>query len=165
MLRTAAAGAVMLALLGAFVFARYGNDRMDAFSRGDVAGVRALYRIAPPGSELVAASEPLPWQYRDYDRYTYARLVDLLPGPPPPRGRRHRPLTYRVRDVLASAVPGRAYIIVTRSQIAGDELVGTRGRPARVVAQRLDVSRLFRLVYANPDARVYVLRRTPGANR
>jgi hypothetical protein len=160
--RNASAAAVMVALLAAFVFGRYGNDRMDAFSRGDVAGVRALYRIAPPGSELVAASEPLPWQYRDYDQYTYERLTSLLPGPPPPRGVPHRPLTYRIRDVLDSSVPGRAYVIVTRSQIAGDELLGTSGPPARIVARRLDASRIFRLAYANRDARIWVLRGRPG---
>jgi hypothetical protein len=125
--------------------------------------VRALYRIAPPGSELIAASEPLPWQYRDYAGYTYQRLTALLPGPPPPRGRPHRPLTYRIRDVLASTVPGRAYVIVTRSQIAGDGLVGTSGTPSPLVMRRLDASRLFRVAYANPDARIYVLRSTPGA--
>jgi len=166
--RNATAAAVMVVLLAAFVFGRYGNDRMDAFSRGDVAGVRALYRIAPPGSELIAASEPLPWQYRDYTRYTYARLTSLLPGPPPAGGVPHRPLTYRIRDVLESSVPGHAYVIVTRSQIAGDELVGTSGTPARLVASRLDASRIFRLAYANRDARIYVVRgtlprRTAGA--
>ena len=158
--RNATAAAVMVGLLAAFVFGRYGNDRMDAFSRGDVAGVRALYRIAPPGSELIAASEPLPWQYRDYTRYTYARLTSLLPGPPPARSVPHRPLTYRIRDVLQSSVPGRAYVIVTRSQIAGDELLGTSGTPARLVASRLDASRIFRLAYANRDARIYVVRGT-----
>jgi hypothetical protein len=160
--RSLSTTAVIVVLLAAFVFARYGNDRMDAFSSGDVAGVRALYRIAPPGSELIAASEPLPWQYRDYAGYTYQRLTTLLPGPPP-RGRPHRPLTYRIRDALASTVPGRAWVIVTRSQIAGDDLVGTSGTPSRLVMQRLDASRLFRVAYANPDARIYVLRLTPGA--
>lgn len=162
--RTLSTGAVMLALLAAFMFARYGNDRMDAFTPGDVAGVRALYRVAPVGSELIAASEPVPWQYRDYTQYSYERLNTLLPGPPPPRGRPHRPLTYRIRDVLASAVPGRAYIIVTRSQIAGDDLVGTPGTPSRIVARRLDVSRIFRLAYANRDARIYTLRAAPGVS-
>ena len=161
--RSLSTGAVMVGLLVAFMFARYGNDRMDAFSPGDVAGVRALYRIAPRGSELIAASQPLPWQYRDYAGYTYQRLTTLLPGPPPPRGRPHRPLTYRIRDVLASTVPGRAYVVVTRSQIAGDQLVGTSGTPARLVMQRLDASRLFRVAYANPDARIYVLRSTRAA--
>jgi hypothetical protein len=163
--RAAAATAVMLALLGAFLLARYGNDRMDAFSPGDVAAVRALYRIAPRGSELVAASQPLPWQYRDYTGDTYARLSDLLPGPPPPRGTPHRPLTYRIRDVLGSRVPGRAYVIVTRSQIAGDDLLGAPGTPARRVQQRLRASRLFRVVYADRDGEIFVLRRRPGARR
>jgi hypothetical protein len=162
---TAALSIVMAGLLGAFLFARYGNDRMDAFSGGDVAAIRALYRIAPRGSELVAASQPLPWQYRDYDSYTYARLTDLVPGPASPPGRPHRPLSYRVRGALDSSVPGRGYVIVTRSQIAGDDLLGTSGTPARVVAQRLGVSRLFRVAYANPDATIFVLRSRPGAPR
>jgi hypothetical protein len=127
-----------------------------------VAGVRALYRIAPPGSELIAASQPLPWQYQSYTGYDYQRLTDLLPGPPP-AGHPHRPLSYRIRDVMRSRVPGRAYVIVTRSQIAGDGLTGTTGTPARRVAQRLSVSRLFRVVYKTGDATIFVLRGDPGA--
>jgi hypothetical protein len=156
---------VTVAFLGVFLLARYGNDRMDAFSKGDVAGVRALYRIAPAGSELLAVSQPLPWQYRDYTGYTYARLTELLPGPPPPRGQPHRPLSYRIRDVMRSSAPARAYLIVTRSQIAGDDLVGTSGTPARQVEQALSVSRLFRVAYSNPDATIFVLRLRPGAAR
>jgi hypothetical protein len=163
--RAAATTAVTLVLLGAFLFARYGNDRMDAFSSGDVATVQALYRIAPRGAELVAASQPLPWQYRDYTGYTYARLVDLLPGPPPRPDTPHRPLTYRIRDVLRSSVPGRAYVIVTRSQVDGDELLGTTGTPARLVGRRLSISQLFRVVYRNRDGAIYVLRSKPGAPR
>jgi hypothetical protein len=162
-LTPALAGATAV-LLAAFLFARYGNDRMDAFSRGDVEGVQALYRIAPPGSELIAASQPLPWQSRDYASYDYEWLTTLLPGPPPAPDRPHVPLTYRIRDVLRSTVPGRAFIIVTRSQIAGDELVGTGGTPASEVEQRLSVSRLFHPVYRGPDAEIYALRSHPGAS-
>jgi hypothetical protein len=160
---TATVATATLALLAAFLFARYGNERMDAFSKGDVAGVRALYRIAPPGSELVAASQPLPWQSQGYTSYDYERLTDLLPGPPPRRGQPHRPLSYRIRDVLRSAIPGRVFVVVTRSQIAGDDLTGTNGTPARLVEQRLSVSHLFRVAYRNRDAVVFVFRPYSGA--
>jgi hypothetical protein len=153
------------ALVAAFLPARYGNDRMDAFSAGDVAAVRALYRIAPRGSELIAASQPLPWQYRDYTGYTYERLTSLLPGRPAPPGTPHRPLAYEIRDALRSTVPGRAYVIVTRSQIAGDALLGTTSTPARTVEQALNRSRLFRLVFHDRDARIYALRPASGAPR
>ena len=63
---------------------------------------------------------------------------------------------------MRSTVPGHAYVIVTRSQIAGDELMGTTGFPARYVAQQLRASRLFRVAYANPDATIFVLRSAPG---
>jgi hypothetical protein len=160
---TATLATATLVLLAAFLFARYGNERMDAFSPGDVAGVRALYRIAPAGSELVAASQPLPWQSQSYASYDYERLADLLPGPPPARGQPHRPLSYRIRDVLRSSVPGRAFVIITRSQIAGDDLTGTSATPARLVAQRLGASHLFGVAYRSRDAVIFVLRRQPGA--
>jgi hypothetical protein len=151
---TATLATATLAVLAAFMFARYGNDRMDAFTPGDVAGVRALYRIAPPGSELVAASQPLPWQWQRYAGYDYERLTDLLPGHPA-RGRALPPLARRIRGVLRSTERGRAYVIVTRSQIAGDELTGTTGPPAREVARALRASPLFRVVYTGRDAIIF----------
>jgi hypothetical protein len=149
--------AVSLALLAGFLVARYGNERMDAFSSGDVAGVRALYRMAPPGSQLLAVSQPLPWRAQDYNSYEYRGLQQMLAPVKTGVGRPQPPLWARVRDVMRAAAPRRSFLIVTRSQIAGDELLGGPTPSARSVEATLRTSPAFRVAYANPDATVFVL--------
>jgi hypothetical protein len=148
-----------LALLAAFLFARYGNERMDSFSSGDVAGARALYRMAPPGSQLLAVSQPLPWQSQDYNSYEYERLANVLPSDARRRAGGQVPFSGQVRDVMRGAAPRKSFLIVTRSQVAGDELLGSRVASAATVEARLRASRLFRVAYANPDATIFVLTR------
>ena len=48
--RSLSTTAVIVVLLAAFVFARYGNDRMDAFSSGDVAGGAMRYSARTPAT-------------------------------------------------------------------------------------------------------------------
>lgn len=97
-------------LLAGFQFARYGNERQDIFTRGDLAAVNALLRLAPPGSRVVAANGNIPWRYRDYNSYTYLQLSDwqAWAGPDPQPG----PLLASLRTHLG---PGGGYFIVTQS--------------------------------------------------
>lgn len=146
-------------LLAIFLFARYGNERMDYFTDQEVAAVERLYAVAPHGSLLLAASQPLPWKYKDYGSYKFRILSQevthaaaagtLTPG-----------LVGETRAVMSAFPRGRAFLIITRSQLAHDELVGaTQLVPIARLRAALLGSRLFRVVYRNPDA--IILRLAP----
>jgi hypothetical protein len=150
-------GAIGLAgimLLSGFMFARYGNERIDHFSRAELAAVRHLYEIAPPGSLLLAATSDLPWKFRDYARYEY-RTVPNLPNSG--NGDLAKPVLAIMRQ---HRQPG-AYLIVTRSQRADDQArsILPPGSLDRLES-RLRRSPAVQLVYANQDAQIYSLR--PG---
>lgn len=119
---TAVAGAIVgCALLAGFQLTRYGNERMDAFTPGDVAAVKALYRLAPAGSKLVAGTANLPWRYRGYADYDYSTVDQLrawsVPHPDPGQ------LLHAVEAKLART---GGYVIFTRStQIQAELLNGT----------------------------------------
>ena len=67
--------AVTLLLTGAFLVTRYGNERMDWFTRGEVRAVDRLDALAPAGSTLVAWSNSLPWEARHYTAHRYRSIV------------------------------------------------------------------------------------------
>src|SRR5919199_97054 len=56
----AAVGALSAMLLGGFLFARYGNERMDYITHREVQAIHHLYAIAPPGSVLVGLMPNIP---------------------------------------------------------------------------------------------------------
>jgi hypothetical protein len=149
--------AVSLVLMTAFLVTRYGNERMEWFSRAEVRAVDRLDAVAPPGSTLVAWSNSLPWQARHYDQHRYrsivgsddwARIRTMTPGSPPQLAAVARYL--RVQK-------GGGWLILTRSQAAEVDLTGygPRGSLGRVDAA-LRRSPAFRLLYANRDASVFV---------
>jgi hypothetical protein len=146
------------ALLVGLVVARNGNERADYFTRGDVSTVRELYRLAPPGSMLVAGSWNLPWKFQDYEGYRYVFL-----------GPSQWELTAAHNDDPAEAVrstealmrgqpAGRAFLVLTRSEEADLELFGfARRRTFARFEQAIDRSPRFKRVYATGDGRIYVL--------
>lgn len=144
--------AVCAGLLGLFLFARYGNEKMDFFTDQEVAAVHELYRVAPRGSLMLTASQPLPWKYKDYGSYKFRILSQevqhaaaagtLTPG-----------LVGETRAVMAAFPRGHSFLIITRSQLAHDELLGaTQLLPIARLETALLGSRLFRVVYRNRDA-------------
>jgi hypothetical protein len=112
----------LLALLSGFVLGYYGKERMNYFSPSEVAASQELFRMAPPGSVIVAATAAYPGIYTNYEQYT---TLVWLPG-----------LTAQQRDVVAAdplhAVVsemgnphGRpTYFILTRAQEAEIEISG-----------------------------------------
>ncbi|MEA2254282.1 MAG: hypothetical protein QOG35_327 [Solirubrobacteraceae bacterium] len=155
--------ATTLALLGGFMVTRYGNERMDWFSGGEVAAVQRLEAVAPPGSTLMAWSGSLPWESHGYELHRF-RLVASSPAWPQIVGL--APGSAAQLSALARLMrsqPGGAYLVLTRSQKAEVDLtgLGPRGSLARVDAALRD-SRRFRLLYDNGDGSVYALAgRTP----
>jgi hypothetical protein len=58
--------ALSAVLLPLFVLARYGNERLDYFTRSEYQAVQELYRISPPGSEFFVLAPNLPWRWQRY---------------------------------------------------------------------------------------------------
>ncbi len=143
-----AIGLVSALLYGGFLFARYGNERMDYMTLEEVDAVRYLYQVAPPGSVLVVASNNLPWQFQDYEKYRYLSL-----------GRRF------VRDkdldyVVAQMTSGNqnAYLVITRSQKAEFDLLS--GFPPGTVdefEQEIRSSEKFDTIFNSKNATIFVV--------
>ncbi len=122
----AALACIGLTLSGAFLIARYGNERSDAFTNQEAAVVHQLYAKAPLQSVLVAATVDLPWKYTHYDDYRY-NLVDAMPSflqheirP----GSSWNPVLTSIREVMKARGKHGGYLILTRSQQAYGELRG-----------------------------------------
>jgi hypothetical protein len=163
---TAVTLGLTLVLLGPFILARYGNERMDWFSRDEVAAVDYVYRAAPKGSTLVAWTPSLPWQSRDYALHRY-RVVTGNPD-----WSAVRRLTPGSRAQVTAlerflrAEEGGAWLVLTRSQKAQAELTGMepRGSLDRLEAA-LRAAPAFRLRFANRDATVFSVRPGPEPRR
>jgi hypothetical protein len=167
-----------LVLLGGFVFARYGNERMVYFSRDEVRATQQLYRIAPPGSVLVSVTPTLPWRQVRYAAYRYRRLTGTKRGVFQTKGipantdistdigTRDEGLLVR-QTAARMRPPGGfpAYIIFTRAQIAELDMFGPWAPGATARAQRiLTASPRFKVVYRNKDATILTLTDTPRAD-
>jgi hypothetical protein len=158
---TAMISVTSLALLGGFLFTRYGNERMDYMTSEEVQVVERLYQVARPGSLLVAMAPDLPWKFRNYADYHTVTVGGT------PEWQR---LDATDKDVSVSAVMRiiarrlhdrkypHAYLIITRSQIANADLFGIfpHGLIKRVETA-LTKSRTFRVVFANRDGGIFEL--------
>lgn len=159
LLRGTAVGALSIALLMLFIFARYGNARIDYFSPQEVLAMKKLYRIAPTGSLVMAGSGNLPWRFEGYNDYDYT-AVDRL------NAWVHGSTSQTSVDRVAAAIVKkmrsqnvRAYLVFTRSMEPWEEFVNRKrsGELARVQEAVVRL-RAFRIVYRNKDASVYALK-------
>jgi hypothetical protein len=106
-------------LLGGNLIARYGNERLEYFTRGDVAATRELYRLARPGAVLVAGARNLPWKFKEYDEFKYRIVADSEAWKRAERTNGNmRPVLKEVEAIMKSGGPAGSYLIVTRSQKA-----------------------------------------------
>jgi hypothetical protein len=153
-----AAGAIGLAvvvLLGGFLFARYGNERIEHFTAEELAAVRHLYEIAPPGSLLLAATPDLPWKFQDYASYEYRTVGSLKSSHRGGNGDLVKP----VLDIMRQHQRPGAYFIITRSHRADAEARGILPPESLDrLEQALRRSPTVQLIYANQDAQIYALR-------
>ena len=151
--RTTMSMAVLL-LLSSFFITRYGNERMDAFTPAEVEATAYLYQEAPPGSLLLAGTAKTPWKYRDYERYTHQTLADQIAWD------WNADLATDLDEIQAtmhgSQYPA-AYLIITRSQIANDEMFQLLPYPLEDMVTALSESDQFQILYANEDAIIFIL--------
>ncbi|MGH2809666.1 MAG: hypothetical protein ACRDIA_02160, partial [Actinomycetota bacterium] len=157
----ALAGATTMTLLPGFLLSRYGNEVMNQFTSQEVAAVGRLYRLAPKGSMLVAATEALPWKYRDYGEYRYRDMTDL---DLPPESRPTEELAHALRR---EAEGRRIFVIFTRSTRENAALLGVpypgskQAGPGWVsrMEGRLKNSPAARTVFSNRDATIFEVAR------
>jgi hypothetical protein len=153
-------------LLTGLFFAYYGKERMYYFSKDEVAAAHYLYTTAPRGSLLMDGTWNYPWGFYNYEYYTYQDLVlEDSPGSPVPL-RKQAILREHPAEVIARLMDSSrykaAYLIITRSQEADVDMTGwmAPGSLGRI-EQALKRSSLFRVVFANRDATVFILNKAP----
>ncbi len=149
-LNVAAITVVGCLLLLGFQFTRYGNERMDNFTRSDVAAVQALYRLAPKGSTLEAGNDNLPWRGQGYADYTYLQIDNLSVW------QAGHPRAVAVLAQLRHRLAGRGgYVIITRSNEVSAELFeGTPGVLPRLV-ELLRTAPGVRQLYRSGNADIF----------
>ena len=150
-LTEAVIGLLSVYLLGGFLIARYGNERMDFFTAREVEAVEYLYQEAPAGSLLTAISENLPWRSQGYETYTYFKLIDL------------GGVVIRENDletvarVLRNKRYDNSYLIITRSHKAyADLFLGWAPGSVDRFEQALRESSDFEVIYENGDATIFI---------
>jgi hypothetical protein len=138
---------------------------MDYYTSNETAAVRELYRVAPPGSDLLAEVGYLPWRYQDYEwsradpargghRYlSLAQEWELEPN------KSARDMVVWTAETLRSSPTTRrpaGFLILSRSQRAHEEILGGLSPSLMDDYERILVrSGKFRLAYANQDAKIY----------
>jgi hypothetical protein len=147
---------VSLAMLIGLGFAYYGKDQQYYFTPNEVAATSYLESIAPPGSLIVEGTSNYPLRYRNHTlrtqhvafvREPHEALVKILADP----------VTVFVRWMSNKEYPA-SYLIITRSMKAEVDMLGTM--PARsldAIEAALLKSSYFRVLYENPDAKIFVL--------
>jgi aminoglycoside phosphotransferase (APT) family kinase protein len=160
---TAVLGSLSVVLIVALLVARYGNERMDAFTHDEVRAASAIYATAPARSLIVAANTNMPWKFRHYEDYDVKHLTST------PRWRRLagrqqasvEPLVRQIR-LLSEGRDAPTYVILTDSQQAEIDLLSEG--PRNVIAKlrrALEQAPDFTEMVAYPDAAVFV-RHTHG---
>ena len=153
------------ALLVGLGYSYYGKERMNYFSKKEVAAAEYLYNIAPRGSLLLDVDDDSPNVFQNYEWYDYDNLVFQSASS---MTISHDQELALLRDPVATVVQRmvakkytRAYLIITRSQKADSDEngflpVGSLSKIERVLKQ----SKSFKVVYSNSDATVFVLSQT-----
>jgi hypothetical protein len=156
--RVFAVALTSLGLLAGYLVARYGNERMDYFTSGEIAAVYRLYDIAQPGSLLVAGSRNVPWKFEGYEQFDYLVVTETDRWPlADATGGDMSAVVRNVEDQMRARGRNRAYLIITRSEKAYLDVLGFAHRGALDRFERALVSSdRFRRVYGNRDAQIFV---------
>jgi GT2 family glycosyltransferase len=158
--RTAVLAVTVLAvLMAAFYPSYYGKDRVNYFPPGEIRLVDRLYAIAPPGSQIIAATPDFPDAYRNYQQYTLWWLSDddpattaaLLADPAGYLAGQKQTGWIHQQDPRAYS-----YVVFTRAQSADVAMDGLlpAGSIQRIEAS-LNASPRYRVVLRNADGIVY----------
>jgi len=139
----------LVGLLSSNFIARHGNERMDYYPPAEVAGVKAMYALAPPGADIIAGAGSFPWRDQGYAEHRAVLLERIwVPG--------DQPRTAVVVAQLMKAAPAGAVLVITSSQEEATDMLGIfPAGSLRTFANYVDASRAFGRVYADSDVRVW----------
>jgi hypothetical protein len=151
-LRLILIGALTAALIPAFLLARWGNELFERVLPGEISAMTALYRIAPPGSTMMALTSPITWQFMDIGQYQYSstNIGQFASGGIPSPARLVPGLAGQL-----SKNPRGGYLIITRSQLESAQSAFAPPGWGADVEQQLTQSHLFRLIYSNSASKIY----------
>lgn len=143
-----AVGLISFLLLGGFYLTRYGNEKAEQFTAGEVEAVRYIYSVAEPGAEITASSSHYPAKFENYEKYLTVYVpVETLTGDVPAI----------ISRMEYKEAPAR-YLILTRSQEAYLHLFyGMTSEAWDELVHALEVSPRFKLIFTNQDAQVFLL--------
>ncbi len=141
---------VSLLVLPALIVARFGNDRIEIHTPGEIAAVDALYRAVPKGGLLIAPSPVVPWRDHDYTDYRYATLVNLAQDATQPT---------QVWDSMLGQLKrvGAGGVVITESSYAYAEMLGDVVDLSSI-EWGLANDKQFTMIYDGADGRVYLYR-------
>jgi hypothetical protein len=151
-------GLASAALLVGVFFSYYGRERLNYFTKDELAAAEYFYDHAPRNSLVIQGSFNYPSLFKHYEYYTYESLV------PPPRRQlpvfQASPLQY-IRRIVTAQPHATTYVIITRSQKAHNDMYGL-APPGSLdkVEQMLRASDKFQIVYSNDDAVIFRLEGT-----
>ncbi len=154
---TGAVALMSAVLLFSFLFARFGNEKMDYMTTGDVNALGRLYATAKPGALLVGLTSDMPWKYKDFEQYHYATVLDL------DGTQQARVFAQHDLGALLRLMHGRggapSYLVITRSQEAQLQLFYgvSAGQIQRLDGALVHSSKL-RMIYNDGTARIFVPR-------
>jgi hypothetical protein len=153
------------ALLVGLGYSYYGKERMNYFSKKEVAAAEYLYNIAPRGSLLLDVDDDTPNVFQNYEWYDYDNLLlqsttGLSIAHDQQLALLRDPAATVAQRMEAKKYP-RAYLIITKSQKADSDEngylpAGSLSKIERVLKQ----SKAFKVVYSNSDATIFVLSQT-----
>jgi hypothetical protein len=133
-----------IGLIGSFMLTRYGNERIESYTHGEIAAVDELYKIAPEGSLLTGVVGNLPWKTTLYEGYRYRPVgSDVYYGE----------LDQMLSDM--EAYSGPAYLIITRTQEAYAELIlGATPAEWSSFERQIFATGRFEIISSTPDATI-----------
>ncbi|PZG32376.1 hypothetical protein C1I98_29425 [Spongiactinospora gelatinilytica] len=166
--RTLVFPVVLLLMVTGFFFGNYGKEQSNYFTTDEVHLVRALHRIAPQRSLIVAPTFFLPAAYDQYERYDHIWLDELppsreavpnLPGHVPTLPEFVKDPSPALIDLMGAVPPGaKAYLVLNRAQLPATETAGIfpKGTIDRLIRE-ISGSGRFRQVLGNDGGVVYEL--------
>jgi hypothetical protein len=145
----AAAG---LALFAGFLFARYGNERMDYYTNDEVAAIGYLYAEAPDGAVLIAGGPSVPWKAERYETFNERVIPARMIRDGDPKA---------IANYMEEARESRdveTFFVVTRATSAAVDLFyGLEPGALDRLIDNMEASGEFRVVFSNKDATIFAL--------
>lgn len=157
--RIAVTGLIVISavVLASLLVNRYGNERMEYFTRQEASAIERLYETAEPESLFVAGTRNFPRNFENYEKFDFEWLIErpdwkgLDPVDPDTRA-----IVRALERTMIRRGQQDSYVILTRSQKAEVSLMGGAPPGSLDLFERdLGASPRFRLIYANRDAKIF----------